>query len=59
MLYYDIGQENVNVTIGRDAGYYHPNCPNLPWNDDIQPFGYAGVEMLFARLGELLDKEEI
>ena len=58
MLYYDIGQKNVNVTLGRDAEYYHPDCPNLPWNEDVQPFGYAGLRSMFEHLDALLDKEE-
>ena len=54
MLYYDIGQKNVNVTLGRDAEYYHPDCPNLPWNEDVQPFGYAGVRHFFKECEKVL-----
>ena len=54
MLNYDSSQAHADVTIGKDAGYYHPGCPNLPWNQDVQPFGYAGVRQLFAALEELL-----
>lgn len=55
MLYYDCSQAGADVTIGKDAGYYHQRCPNLPWNQDIQPFGYAGVRHLFAELDALLE----
>lgn len=50
MLYYDCGEEFADVTIGRDAAYYHPGCPNVEWSEDIQPFGYAGVRLLFEQL---------
>ncbi len=55
MLYYDCSQAGADVTIGRDAGYYHQGCPNLAWNQDVQPFGYAGVVRLFAALDAALE----
>ncbi|MHC6179776.1 nitrogenase component 1 [Clostridium sp. JNZ X4-2] len=55
MLYYDCSRENIDITIGRDAQYYHPNCVNVPWKQDIQPFGYAGVKKLFKELKHSLD----
>jgi nitrogenase molybdenum-cofactor synthesis protein NifE len=50
------GSENMEtrVTIGKDAGYYHPACPNLAWNSDVQPWGYQAVWSLFESLDELL-----
>ena len=42
MLYYDPVESGVNLTIGKDAGYYHPDQPNVVWNQDRQPYGYAG-----------------
>lgn len=56
MLYYDCGEAHADVTIGKDAGYYHPGCPNLQWNQDCQPFGYAGVRHLFTALDNLLSE---
>ena len=50
MLYYDAADCGVNLTIGKDAGYYHPECPNVVWNQDRQPYGYAGVRRLFEAL---------
>ena len=50
MLYYDASDCGVNLTIGKDAGYYHPECPNVVWNQDRQPYGYAGVRRLFEAL---------
>lgn len=57
MLYYDCAQCEADVTIGRDAGYYHPDCPNLAWNSDVQPYGYAGLWGLFHALDVLLKGE--
>lgn len=50
MLYYNTSDCGVNLTIGKDAGYYHPECPNVVWNQDRQPYGYAGVRRLFEAL---------
>lgn len=58
MLYYDCSEAHADVTIGRDAGYYHPDCPNLPWNADIQPYGYAAVWGLFEALDDLLKGDD-
>ena len=54
MLYYDPSDRKVNLTLGKDAGYYHPECPNVPWNEDRQPYGYAGIRQLFAAMGRAL-----
>ena len=53
MLYYDGTDSGVTLTIGKDAGYYHKNCPNVLWNGERQPFGYAGVRRLFEALAEV------
>lgn len=50
MLYYDGRDSGVTITIGRDAAFHHPDCPAVPWNDEIQPFGYDGVRRLFDAL---------
>ena len=50
MLYYDCSVEKVDITLGKDAEYYHPDCVNVPWNEDVQPFGYAGVKELFQEI---------
>ncbi len=50
MMYYDCGEGRVDVTIGMDAGYYHPGCANVPWNQERQPFGYSGLMHLFEEL---------
>lgn len=54
MLYYDCSELPADITIGKDAGYYHTAAPNITWNRDIQPFGYRGVVHLFESLREVL-----
>ena len=46
MLYYDPTESGVTLTIGKDACYYHPNTKGIHWNEERQPFGYAGVRRL-------------
>lgn len=53
MLYYSGADSPVTCTVGKDAGYYHPGIPNLTWNQDVQPFGFAGVRSLFTALAEI------
>ena len=50
MLYYDPVESGVTLTIGKDACYYHPNTKGIHWNEERQPFGYAGVRKLFEAL---------
>jgi nitrogenase molybdenum-cofactor synthesis protein NifE len=58
MLYYSCSTSQADMTIGKDAGYYHPDCPNLQWNSDVQPFGYQGVRDLFRALYQAKQGEE-
>lgn len=57
MLYYEISKGEADVTIGRDAAYYHPGCPNLEWSEDVQPFGYAGLKKFFVELKKVMDEK--
>ena len=54
MLYYEGDDVSIDVTIGKDAAYYHEQAAHLHWDEDIQPFGYAGVVSLLNRLEEVL-----
>lgn len=56
MVGYDPAGAGVTLTIGRDAGFYHPDCPNLAWDSDKQPFGYTAVSGLFGALERLLSQ---
>lgn len=55
MLHYDSSRVRLDLTIGRDACYYHPGCPNVPWSEERQPFGYEGVTKLFTEMRQALD----
>lgn len=50
MLYYEAEDSDVELTIGKDAMYYHPDKPGIKWNCDIQPFGFTGIKKLYAEL---------
>lgn len=52
MLNYE-RKTGIDMTIGVDAGYYHPDLPNAQFNSEEQPFGYEGVKALFAELSEV------
>ncbi len=54
MTAYDPAEHPVDLAVGKDAGYYHPEVPCLNWNADIQPFGYAAVWHFFEALTGLL-----
>lgn len=58
MLMYEETKENTpDLVLGKDAMYYHKNTPGIPWNDEEQNFGYAGVKKLFAALTCAMEKE--
>ena len=50
MIHYDAEECPVDVALGKDAAWYHPEAARLDWNSDVQPFGYAGVRALFEAL---------
>ena len=54
MLYYEPDGE-IDAYIGKDCKYYHPDAVGADWNEEIQPFGYAGVKALFKELDKQLD----
>ena len=47
MLYYDCSDRPADLTIGKDAAYYHPRAAHLAWNEDIQPFGFSGIRRFY------------
>ena len=57
MLYYVPAESGVTLTIGKDACYYHPNTKGIHWNEERQPFGYAGVRRLFEALELAVTKQ--
>lgn len=56
MLYYEGASHPVDLTIGKDAAWYHETAVHVNWDDDIQPFGYAGVLSLLRHIGLALDE---
>lgn len=54
MLYYDGSEHPVDVSIGKDAAYYHDDSAHAFWDEEIQPFGYAGVQALLQKLDAAL-----
>ena len=56
MLYYEGASHPVDLTIGKDAAWYHGTAAHVNWDDDIQPFGYAGVLSLLRRIGSALEE---
>ncbi len=53
MLNYTPKEGEVDLAIGKDAVYYHPEIPGIQWNQECQPFGYIGVQSLFEELLEV------
>ncbi len=54
MINYNCTGSVADVSIGQDAAYYHPECPNVPWNAENKPFGYEGLRDLFLALKGVL-----
>lgn len=58
MLNYDVSDCKADLTIGQDAGYYHTDAPNIPWNGEVKPFGYQGLVDLLAACEKALSPKE-
>lgn len=48
-----------DAVIGSDAVYYHPETPGVHFNEETQPFGYRGVELLFGKLNKAISENKI
>ena len=59
MIHYDAKLQPVDVALGKDACWYHPEAAGLAWNSDVQPYGYAGVRRLFEALHRKLGGSEV
>ncbi len=55
MLYYDGRDCPVDVTIGKDAAYYHDEAAHVLWDEEVQPFGYDGLQELLRRIASALE----
>ena len=58
MIYYDSFDSEVDIVVGKDAGYYYPRAAKVEWSKDIQPFGYAGLRHFFAECEKALGGKE-
>lgn len=56
MIHYDERDCPVDVAIGKDACWYHPSSVHLPWNEDVQPYGYAGIRRLYDALSNAMSE---
>lgn len=55
MLFYDAGRAGVEIAVGKDAVYYHSECPGVLWSEERQPFGYEGVRALFDAMDRAME----
>ena len=44
----------IDAAIGNDAKYYHKDLPGIGFQEEAQPFGYRGVNLLFDGLDAAL-----
>jgi nitrogenase molybdenum-cofactor synthesis protein NifE len=56
MINYETDADEVGVSIGKDAFYYHPHSTGVIWSDERQPFGYRGVTRLFTSIKKALEE---
>lgn len=59
MLHYDCSERTADLSVGKDAAFYNTSCPNVPFNEENKPFGYAGVIKLFHLLDSALSETEV
>lgn len=56
MFYFDGAQdeEKIDVAFGADACFYYRDSATkqIPWNDEVQPFGYDALQTLFKKIFE-------
>ena len=55
MMTFDPDEYPADLTLGDDAGYYYDDVPNVPFRDETQPFGFAGVRLLLGRMDDALE----
>ncbi|MDD6382353.1 MAG: nitrogenase component 1 [Selenomonadaceae bacterium] len=54
MLHYEETAHPVQLALGVDACYYHPQAAQVPWNEEQQPFGHQGVRDLFRAMSRAM-----
>ena len=48
----------LDAALGTDAMYYHPDVPGIGFQDEAQPFGYRGVDLLFDGLTAAIESNQ-
>lgn len=46
----------ADLCLGKDAKYFAPEAVCVPFSDDIQPFGFRGLELLLERIDAALEQ---
>ena len=46
----------IDLYIGNDAGYYHRDLRGTDHNDEIQPYGYRAVQLLFENMQKAMEE---
>ena len=47
-----------DFTIGADVAIYYPAVPNIPWNNERQPFGYQAATSLLSEISHLFERND-
>ena len=53
MIHYQ-PRTDIDFVIGKDASDYYPEVPAILWNAEIQPYGYKGIQGLYAEMEAIL-----
>ena len=59
MLYYEGNDHQVDLTIGKDAAYYHEGAAHVCWDEERQPFGYDGLCELLRQVTKALEGRKL
>ncbi|MDY6268958.1 MAG: nitrogenase component 1 [Selenomonadaceae bacterium] len=51
-------EHRPDLTIGADAATYYPTTPNIPWNEEIQPFGYQAPLSLLEKIRSFMERND-
>ncbi|MBO6003224.1 MAG: hypothetical protein J6P53_07000, partial [Mailhella sp.] len=55
MLFYKPEPGRVDLALGQDARFYHPECAGTDWCPAREPFGYAGLCALLDDMERALE----
>jgi len=46
--------EPIDLALGKDAHYYHPEAKAVYWHSEVQPYGFSAVRQLFTAMEKAL-----